>query len=588
MDQKCRLKCDFFTDFDLFGKNPEFFYKSKSKKTSYVGTILSFFYVILYIAFFIFKLVRMIKKLDIDFYETYSFTGIPSITLNHDNFYAGFSVGGIVDKTIYYPAFQYWVESRTDGVKNEPIVKNVELEVCQLEKFGKNHQELFKDKPLQNFYCIKNVQEDLIGYGSLDKYSYYYIMIFPCIGTHPDGTPCKPLNKVTEFFQRTFLEFTLQDIELTPKDYYNPSYPLTKDITTPVFQGLYQSIFAYFQIVNVDTDLDVLGFEALSSDSHEKFIKYDESWIIASPTPHINQLNDNYPVCDVTIQLAAKVLTIKRTNTKLIDVLGDVGGLMEFIWSFFNILSMFITDLLYDIDLVNNLFSFDLDKKVVLIKDLKYSDNNKNNLKEDENIKSTNLFDVKNTIEQIHQRRNMNTDRVQFLVTKDENTIENTINQDIKTRMKNKKISRRRQITNTYRINKLKDDKDSNSKVNIEDNFDKNKINQIKQNEMNKGTLFSNNLFITNEEPDKTIYEKGNMLDTIYINNFFVIFAFCCIRKRKNVNSYVLEEGLNIIKERLDILNIFKKLYCEEQILEVYKIKKNEIKMSDDCKIKLK
>ena len=539
MDQKCRLKCDFFTDFDLFGKNPEFFYKSKSKKTSYVGTILSFFYVILYIAFFIFKLVRMIKKLDIDFYETYSFTGIPSITLNHDNFYAGFSVGGIVDKTIYYPAFQYWVESRTDGVKNEPIVKNVELEVCQLEKFGKNHQELFKDKPLQNFYCIKNVQEDLIGYGSLDKYSYYYIMIFPCIGTHPDGTPCKPLNKVTEFFQRTFLEFTLQDIELTPKDYYNPSYPLTKDITTPVFQGLYQSIY------------------------------------------------DNYPVCDVTIQLAAKVLTIKRNNTKLIDVLGDVGGLMEFIWSFFNILSMFITDLLYDIDLVNNLFSFDLDKKVVLIKDLKYSDNNKNNLKEDENIKSTNLFDVKNTIEQIHQRRNMNTDRVQFLVTKDENTIENTINQDIKTRMKNKKISRRRQITNTYRINKLKDDKDSNSKVNI-DNFDKNKINQIKQNEMNKGTLFSNNLFITNEEPDKTIYEKGNMLDTIYINNFFVIFAFCCIRKRKNVNSYVLEEGLNIIKERLDILNIFKKLYCEEQILEVYKIKKNEIKMSDDCKIKLK
>ena len=588
MEKKCRFKCNFFTDFDLFGKNPEFYYKGKAKKTSYVGIILSFIYVILYMAFFIFKLVRMIKKLDIDFYETYSFTGIPSISLNNQNFYAGFSLGGKVDKQIYYPKFQYYVESRTGGIKNEPIVKNIDLEICQLEKFGKDHQELFKDKPLQNFYCVKEIQEDLIGYGSLDTFSYYYIMIYPCIGTHPDGTACKPIEEVKNFFQKNFLEFTLQDIELTPKDYDNPSYPLTKDITTPVFQGLYQSIFAYFQIVNVDTDLDVLGFEALSSDSHEKFIKYDESWIIASPTPHINQLNDNYPVCDVTIQLAAKVLTIKRTNTKLIDVLGDVGGLMEFIWSFFNILSMFITDLLYDIDLVNNLFSFDLDKKVVLIKDLKYSDNNKNNLKEDENIKSTNLFDVKNTIEQIHQRRNMNTDRVQFLVTKDENTIENSINQDIKTRMKNKKISRRRQITNTYRINKLKDDKDSNSKVNIEDNFDKNKINQIKQNEMNKGTLFSNNLFITNEEPDKTIYEKGNMLDTIYINNFFVIFAFCCIRKRKNVNSYILEEGLNIIKERLDILNIFKKLYCEEQILEVYKIKKNEIKMSDDCKIKLK
>ena len=78
------------------------------------------------------------------------------------------------------------------------------------------------------------------------------------------------------------------------------------------------------------------------------------------------------------IQLSAKVVTIKRTNTKLIDVLGDVGGVMEVLWSLFNIISMFITDLLYDIDIVNNLFSFDLDKKQVLIKKLK-KDNNVNN-----------------------------------------------------------------------------------------------------------------------------------------------------------------------------------------------------------------
>ena len=44
MEKKCRFKCDFFTDFDLFGKNPEFYYKGKAKKTSYVGMILSFIY----------------------------------------------------------------------------------------------------------------------------------------------------------------------------------------------------------------------------------------------------------------------------------------------------------------------------------------------------------------------------------------------------------------------------------------------------------------------------------------------------------------------------------------------------------------
>ena len=94
-------------------------------------------------------------------------------------------------------------------------------------------------------------------------------------------------------------------------------------------------------------------------------------------------MNPNDPVCDVTIQLSSKVLTIKRTNTKLIDVLGDVGGLMEFIFSFFNIIPMLITDLLYDIDLVHNLFSFDLDKKEVLIKNLKNEENKNNNTEND-------------------------------------------------------------------------------------------------------------------------------------------------------------------------------------------------------------
>ena len=78
-----------------------------------------------------------------------------------------------------------------------------------------------------------------------------------------------------------------------------------------------------------------------------------------------------------------------------------------------------------------------------------------------------------------------------------------------------------------------------------------------------------------------------NIKKNVDINNFFVIFAFCCIRKRKNVNSYILEEGLNIIKERLDILNIFKILYNDEKFQDSLKNKNIEIEMSDNCKKKL-
>ena len=579
--RNCKIECEFWSDLDLFGKPPEFFYKGKSQLTSIFGRVLTIIYVLIYIAFFIYKLVRMIGKLDIDFYETYAFTGIPSISLSNQNFYAGFSIGGIMDKTLYYPVLQYWVETRTDGIKNDPIIKNIDLEICKLEKFGKEFQDLLKDKPLQNFYCIKNVDDELIGYGSLDTFSYYYIMLFPCIDEHPDGTPCKPLSEVTSFFQKTFLEFTVQDIELTPKDYDNPSQPLTKDITTPVFQNLYQSIFGYFQIVNLETNLDILGFEAVSENKNDIFLKYDQSWIIASPSPHSNGLQKGVPVCDVMIQLAAKVLTIKRANTKLIDVLGDVGGLMEFIQSLFNIISLFITDLIYDIDIVKNLFSFDLTKKKVLIK------NNNNIIKKEMiNIDKENL----QTLEpNILSNKIINENEVfQNDICMDINSNPNIKNiKEISVKKKGKRVTKKFYTSYNNNINETVDINEANKVKNLY----KNKRQNNKMNEQNVGISTSNHRIISDDKTKNNNIkeikeEKGNIIENIYINNFFIIFAFCCIRKIKNVNSYLLEEGLNIIKARLDILNIFKNIYYVEQIQESYKNKNNEIEMSNNCKNK--
>ena len=202
----------------------------------------------------------------------------------------------------------------------------------------------------------------------------------PCVGMNPKGQICKPIQNVTDFFQQTYLEFKMQDIVMTPKNYDNPSEPRNMDIQSPVFSFIYQKIYTYMQIVNLETDEDWLGFEGLSDIKKEQFLRYDESWIITAPSPHMQSLQAGKPVYDITIQLSAKVLTTKRTNTKLIEVLGDVGGLMEVVWSAFNLLSIFVTDLLYDIDIVNALFSFDLTKKIIRIKKSENEVNNNNKL----------------------------------------------------------------------------------------------------------------------------------------------------------------------------------------------------------------
>ena len=577
--KRCQIDCDLLTEFDLFGKEPEFFYKGKAQRTSWFGRIFSVFYIVLYVAFVIYKLVRMIEKVDIDFYETYAFSGIPTIKLNNNLFYGGFSIGGIIDETIYFPVVRHYVEKTVNGVRRSEFT-DVPLTKCTLDKFGSRFQHLFADKNLDNLYCMKEVDDYLTGYSNLDEFSYYYIAIMPCIGYNPNMEACQDIANVTKFFQQTYLEFKLQDVVMTPKDYDEPSIPRNMGITGPVFSFLYQSIYTYLQIVNLETDQDWLGFEGLSDIKKEQFLRYDESWIIAAPSPHMQGLQALTPVCDITIQLSAKVLTTKRTNTKLIEVLGDVGGLMEVVWSAFNLLSMFVTDLLYDIDIVNTLFSFDLTKKIVIMK--KGPEELVGTSNEDEvNIYNNKKTKIKFSNEKISKPsiENYEDKKIEEEI-KPIKSIESFKNN------KRKKIRNKKVITQPNRGTE-----ERNNFLKLHMNFSSKNVNLNKMNEIERQTIISNNLMVpkeNSEERQNTENAKKNqILDEIKINKFFIVFAFCCIRKRKNVNNYVLEEGLGLIAKRLDILNIFKRLYYDEKIQKNYINETEELAMTDICKDKI-
>ena len=81
------------------------------------------------------------------------------------------------------------------------------------------------------------------------------------------------------------------------------------------------------------------------------------------------------PFCNFTIKLSEDVRIHRRTYTKLITILGDVGGLMEVVFTLFRLITSFSLDILYDISLVNNLFNFNLAQKVVILKDKKLKQN---------------------------------------------------------------------------------------------------------------------------------------------------------------------------------------------------------------------
>ena len=357
----------FLLNLDLFGKEPDLYYKGKTHINTVLGLVFTFIYISISLTYFLFKLIRMIKRKDVVFYDTYAYDKeIPSIAITNEHFYTAINVGGIVDETIYHITGQY-ISGIKDGDNWNNTNNELEFEICKLEKFGSKHREFFKDEPLNRSYCFKNFDLTLEGFSYLKKFSYVNVQVRPCVNHTKDGRPCKDYNTILKFFTSNYIEFKIQDNLLTPENYNSPVKPIQKDITCPIFLQSYQKLYAYIQIIRVETDEVILGIYYKPYYKLQEFIKYQDSFVIAAPGS-VNILKTGEPVTDVSLQLGANVLTQKRNYKTLLDIMGETGGLMEFLYTFFNVILSFRIGEIYEKSLLNDLFSFNRSKKEIIFK----------------------------------------------------------------------------------------------------------------------------------------------------------------------------------------------------------------------------
>ena len=569
------IENDFLTDFDLFGKTPELYYKGRSKKSSTFGIVLTVIYIVIYVAFLLYKLIRMFKRIDVTFYDSYTFKGIPSIQITNNEFYGGFGLGGIVDERMYYLTVDYVREELENGELVEKERIPLETEICQLERFGSEYQEVFSDEPLQNYYCIKDVTGLVLeGYSNLEKFSFFHVRFFPCVGhTRTTGEECYDYATRAAFFAYNKIELKLQDNDLNPEDFEKPVLRRRVDMNSPVFKDLYQLTFSYIQIVNIETDEDITGLNFFTDYIRRQvYTRYEESFLIASPQFYGDILVTGYPVAESTLQLAAKVLTEKRQYVQLIDVLGDVGGLMEILLTFLNIISSFVTEVLYDRSLVNNLFSFDMNKKYVAFNKsrnrIKLTNEDNNNIKDLHKVDTMNLkqkfqeFETNKNIE-VYSKENL----------EDTNTIAKNIIPSPKKKIVKKKRSQKSAKASKNTIIQLKE-------PTVQNEIAQNNENKVSSDE-NKNIISIQNIPLGNDNDNNDYNEKD--LKTIYINNW-LICCFWCTSKKRNVNRILFEEGSKILTSRLDIMNMFEHLYIIEVIQKKLGVEAKGINMSSNCK----
>ena len=572
------IENDFLTDLDLFGKIPELYYKGRSKKSSTLGIILTVIYIILYFTFLIYKLIRMFQRVELTFYDSYTFKGIPSINLTNNEFYGGFGMGGIVDERMYYLNVTYVSKQKVNG-KWVDTVKVLDTEICKLEWFGPAYQEIFSDQPLDKYYCIKDVSGMVLeGYSNLERYSYFNVKFYPCYGTTKDGTPCHDKLTLTKFFTYNSVELKIQDNDLNPEDYKNPVTRRQVDMNSPVFKDIMQFMFSYLQIVNIETDEDITGLNFFSDNIRkQQYTRYENSFIITSPLLYGDILEGpRRPIADVTLQLAAKVLTEKRQYTQLIDVLGDVGGLMEILYTFLNLISSLITEVLYDKSLVNTLFTFDLNRKYVIFNDVPARRKSKLDSGTLRELPREDSNEFKNKFQDLENNKNIDiysneNSGDQNMMTK--NAIASTDKKVIKRRKSNRSLNPKASKSSLIQF------KDKNSQdLNAQNDENKPSFDE------NKNIISNYNAYNNQNENDiDTNYLPERELRNIYINNW-LICCFWCSSKKKNINRILFEEGSKLITNRLDILNMFGHFYAVEIMQKQLGIELKGKNMTNNCK----
>ena len=532
--------CKTFKKIDFFGKEPEFYLKGRSKLTSWFGRIFTYIFIILYIIIFVYKLYRMYQRVDITFYDSYSNTDeVPEIRVTQDNFslvFAVFDKDGqpYINESIYYP------EAYFNGEEQQ----NINIEVCDPDKINYKYKEYLKEYDISNFYCLTDIDHIFKPYiNSL------VVEIYPCKNETEDDE-CQPKEIIDDSLHEHIFMVYFEDIILTPLNYDDPIKERINYLSSDIYKIVGQYLYTELQLVKIETSTNIIGFEFLTEPKLEEFVKFDKELSYTYPGYDLDDEENEEPSNVFEIQLNDKVLLEKRQYIKLIDVLGEIGGLMEMVDSLFTVICSVVVNILYDRKITNNLFSFNIDKKLVLIKghkerkDSKVSEikfNNDKNI-EDENISEKKLF-TKFKKNKTIQKTDKSKEDIVIVKKKKTRKIYN----------KNSGKLLKMDLTEKKMKNE-KNDKISSEMFNVTSIINKND-----QNNINIG-----------------IITKMSLKDVLSS------LCACGKRNRKKIYKILIEESMNIIRNKLDIINIFRNICLIEHSHNDLNLNKdiNQIKMS--------
>ena len=248
---------------------------------------------------------------------------------------------------------------------------------------------------------MKNVNIKFEGYSGAVNNTNIILMVNKC---NPRGTvECKSMDVINKKLNGRDMLILSEDFDITPYDFEHPVKEKLNINTCTIDLAQLQTFVAFYQLTNIETDHNLLGFEALADIRSQKYLVYHSSIIMQTQMVPNSIIAIRY-----FIAMNEKVLTNQRKYTQFVDVLGDVGGLMEVMHSVFGVVCYLVADILYDKTMVNNLFSFDLRENMIKIK------KSNNNIHININNNTSNGESIRTFHTNLKNKNNLNSKTIHF------------------------------------------------------------------------------------------------------------------------------------------------------------------------------
>ena len=521
--------CNLFKGIDFFGKLPEFYINGKQKQVTIFGRVLTILYILIYIIIIMYKIYRMFERFDVTFYDTYSNTDeIPSIHITKENFSLIFAVYNdsslpFIDESIYYPVAYFIGEE----------MKEIEIVRCNFNYIGTKYRKFFTSSELNNFYCLNNIDFILKPYENSVE-----LQFFPCKNSTDNNNHCKPKEIIEETLHFTILRVLIEDILITPINYDNPVKERLNFLDFDFFVGTGEYLYTEMEVVRIETSTNIFGFDFFSNPKVDEFIKYDNVEVTPYPANYLNDDPDEDPIVVFEFQLNDKILIEKRKYIHIIDVLGEVGGFMEFINSFFGLICSYFGNIIYKKTIMNSLILFNTNKKSI---SLKKKDISIFKIDDDENI--TKKIRKKQTISLKNSKK-----------LKDINDLEDK---------KSENLSLNK---NDYKKEKEIEIKDYNSFKDSFNGNDKKKSESL----LNLNKYYKPEIIVDSKDSPKR--------ESLSFKDF--LSSICNYNTKKRRNIILLKKNMKIFIDKLDIFNIFRNMCLIENINKKFKFNFSLIQMS--------